>query len=1011
MISSNRKSKFENRKFFILVLLLLASTLHAETRLLLDRPTDPIGMNLGWEFPGAGATCEAIKDPDRGDCRKVEYDFTQGGQYICADFPGPPAASRSVRFWYKNPQSGKAVFRIKDDTEQHFIAVFDFKPGPWQEITIPLEKSRFYAHFGGANDGKIHLPLRSVSIGIEKTAPIKGAFFLSDLSVDLPGSSSLPELRVCIQPKPFGGVVFLNEITEYHFIFDNRLSIPRKAKISYRVVNEEGKVYDEKKIEVDIAPFQIKTTPFPLTASQYGYQHITARVFVPGQKPVNLESGLAVVRKPQRYLQKDRDSFFSMIQDKGLYETNARLGVKNIMVSYNWQWLEVIPGMYGLDNELPKQLDKYNLGLMIKFNHFTPPWAQWTKAPRPELRGYIAPEHLASFEKWIQTTVAHYKGKIHSIELINEPDLGYWQGPNLDLATGVDLYCKTLQAGYKGAKAGDPNVVVWGLGVSGYDNETGMRFSKAVLARAAKDLDAVGNHPYADNRYIGKGKVAQTAEQAHVNEKCQRTLDILAQHKKPREMYIGELGWALHREEPALGEPSMTFAQTIPQAHILAKTVPGVKSLYWFCLDSCDEGGYFYGMLRGVPGPMYPLPAACAYAICADLLDHTDIVGPVMIGSGIRAWRFDRNDADDSIVAFWSAEEPINLTVNLPNKAQIINSFGKTVAGGSKAEIPVNGLPLYAVTTKAQAAALVGALERARMSGVGDFKIIRARITGDTELQMTVVNYTEWPIEAKFTFQKRTKTIVVKPGRQTLTLGIPRIVADPKAGSADLSAVWKTGQDRVTLRTDLVPVANLTGPASAEEKIRKLTAESRPLVRTDRLSVLPPDPTIPWSGPQDLSLRTWIGWDEKDLLLAVEVTDNIHASIDTGEGFWAYDSIQLALDSAGDSTTAFDDNDTEFGFAKGKKENIACLTFPRFEPLKCDTLKIERDETRKVTLYTAAVPWHSLAGFKPKPGRVFAFNIIANDNDGQTRKCWIGLTPGIGEEKRPGQYLRFLLTR
>jgi len=992
------------------VILFPIASLPASVQVLIDRPGDPIGANLGWEFPGATMTIDTVKDAERGECRKIGYDFTRGGRYVQAELWGPFGGVRAVRFWYKNTLDGRGFIRVKDDTEQMFTIFFTYKPTVWQEIVIPLDTSQLKDHFGGANDGKIHFPIRTIYLGVDKPGEVKNNFWMDDFRIELAGANAMAGVRSRIQPGPVGGVAFLNEKTDYRLVLDNRFSTPQNVKSIYRIVNQDGKLIDEKKVDFSLAPFEIQSHPIALSTSQYGYQQIVAKLRTSGEKSIDLESGLAVVRKPQRYLQKDPTSFFAMIQDKGLYETNVRLGVKNLMFSYNWRWLETQPGNYTLDDELPKQLEKYNLGWMIKFNHFTPPWAEWTNAPRPELKSYIAPEHLASFEKWIQTTVGHYKGKLQSVEILNEPDLGYWRGANLDMPTAVDIYCKTLKAGYKGAKAGDPNVIVWGLGVSGYDQETGMRFTESVLERAGNDMDAIGNHPYASNRYIGKGKIAQNTEQAHVTEKCQKTLDLLAQHKKPREMYIGELGWALHLEEPALSEASMIFAQMVPQTHILVKTVPGVKSIYWFALDACDEGGYFYGLLRGWPGPMYPLPAACAYAICADLLDHTDVVGPVKIGPGIRAWRFDRNDADGSIVVFWSAEEPVTLTVNLPKGTQIIDSFGRTIAEGSKAEFSVDGLPIYAVTTKTTAVALANALENAQTRGSKDLKILQARLVGDTNLQMTVTNYTKSTIKAEFTFQKRKKTIIVQPGRQALSLGIRKIIPDPQAKPADLSAVWNNGQDSLAVRTDLVAVMNLTGQASAEEKIRKMLTESQPLVRNDRTSVLPSDPTIPWSGPEDLSLRSWTGWDEKDLFLAVEVADDTHIAGDTGEGFWMFDSIQLAVDPAADSTNAYDDNDVEFGLARGEKDLAVRLGYPTAGVLKTDFVKIERDETKKITRYLAAVPWTTFASTQPKPGQVFAFNVIANDNDGQGRVCWIGLTPGIGEEKRPQQYLHFVLT-
>jgi len=41
---------------------------------------------------------------------------------------------------------------------------------------------------------------------------------------------------------------------------------------------------------------------------------------------------------------------------------------------------------------------------------------------------------------------------------------------------------------------------------------------------------------------------------------------------------------------------------------------------------------------------------------------------------------------------------------------------------------------------------------------------------------------------------------------------------------------------------------------------------------------------------------------------------------------------------------------------------------------------------------------------------VIAVNFIANDNDGQGRGYWMGLTPGIGEGKNPEAYREFVVS-
>jgi hypothetical protein len=55
------------------------------------------------------------------------------------------------------------------------------------------------------------------------------------------------------------------------------------------------------------------------------------------------------------------------------------------------------------------------------------------------------------------------------------------------------------------------------------------------------------------------------------------------------------------------------------------------------------------------------------------------------------------------------------------------------------------------------------------------------------------------------------------------------------------------------------------------------------------------------------------------------------------------------------------------------------------------------------TAYQASIPW-DLTGAKPSVGRVIGLSFIVNQNNGRGRAYWMGLTPGIGEAKRPLAY-------
>jgi hypothetical protein len=59
-------------------------------------------------------------------------------------------------------------------------------------------------------------------------------------------------------------------------------------------------------------------------------------------------------------------------------------------------------------------------------------------------------------------------------------------------------------------------------------------------------------------------------------------------------------------------------------------------------------------------------------------------------------------------------------------------------------------------------------------------------------------------------------------------------------------------------------------------------------------------------------------------------------------------------------------------------------------------------------IYEVRIPWEALVAGPPASGRLIALNVIANENDGQGRAYWMGLTPGIGEAKAPQSYRRFV---
>lgn len=189
----------------------------------------------------------------------------------------------------------------------------------------------------------------------------------------------------------------------------------------------------------------------------------------------------------------------------------------------------------------------------------------------------------------------------------------------------------------------------------------------------------------------------------------------------------------------------------------------------------------------------------------------------------------------------------------------------------------------------------------------------------------------------------------------------------------------------------------------------------RAAIRQDtRDHIFPPDPSIPWSGPADLSHRTLIGWDSGHLYLFSEVRDDTHSNPFHGIGIWKGDSLQLGLDTFNDADgkLAYDSDDYEFTFAKDRKPWAHHAPPFRTSPAETDGIHsiITRDETAKTTTYRIAIPRAQLEPLKLRTGTVFGLALCINDADPSKPRRTMEFGSGISEVKCPGRFIKMILS-
>lgn len=174
-----------------------------------------------------------------------------------------------------------------------------------------------------------------------------------------------------------------------------------------------------------------------------------------------------------------------------------------------------------------------------------------------------------------------------------------------------------------------------------------------------------------------------------------------------------------------------------------------------------------------------------------------------------------------------------------------------------------------------------------------------------------------------------------------------------------------------------------------------------------------------WSGKNDISGKCIVMWDEDNMYVAADVTDNVFNPAAVGANQWQGDDIQLGVYYGSAGFLAIGQASTtyhEIGLALTPEGPQAWRWLSQDDAIPLGEvsdleLAVVNDGTK--TYYEAAIPWKTLLkpGQQPKEGHEIAFSFLFNDNDGSGRRGWIEYTSGIGEIKNTELFSRLKLIK
>ncbi len=166
--------------------------------------------------------------------------------------------------------------------------------------------------------------------------------------------------------------------------------------------------------------------------------------------------------------------------------------------------------------------------------------------------------------------------------------------------------------------------------------------------------------------------------------------------------------------------------------------------------------------------------------------------------------------------------------------------------------------------------------------------------------------------------------------------------------------------------------------------------------------------------------KQYVKWDENNLYLALEVTDDIHY-MEASDVYnsWGADSLQISFDPLRMAGYGANDNHIRFIASYNAGTDTSSLGVESWGPIQGAALsdiryKFTRDEANKKTIYEIAFPWKTILTTDRLPAKAnltdLGISVLVNDNDANGREGWIKYMDGIATGKDPSQFGDLILT-
>ena len=852
--------------------------------------------------------------------------------------------------------------------------------------------------WGGNNDKKFDFPvaLKGFSIDFSPESGVGEALFLgAELIPDTPGISAADGIEFEVETGSSLRILRPGKQEKLSLCFRNLNSSAFDGYAEVEFENFFGRTFTEKIGTLKLGPKEQRTFPVTTPLPTLGHWTVRAKLKRDGKQPGELTRTFTCFEPAGPTPGRARGFLWGISSHPQLHPARdqklealaaALVGAKVVREDVSWRRVQPARDQWNFRSFDQTVAIFAEQGIELQaILCYCAPWAARDPAAQRPDKAEPEPE---AWKKFCFEMAKRYRGRIRFWEVWNEPDVTPFSA--FDSAS----YAGMMRNAFAAIKAADPDAMVLTGGFATLAahpmlREPGYQENALKLGRGSYDIHAYHEHgdfhPHyvkmVEERFLPMRKRAGVTEPWWANETA---LTSSGGNEKPQAM-------ALYKK-------------------LLYAWSRGAIGYNWYDLrndgDDPNHGEHNYGMMTR---DFRPKPVYTVYNTLTSLFGGKEFLR--QLDTDAREYLLLFRGEDELALAAWneqgiSRQAIIRTDAGAAELADLMNNRRPVEIREGRILLEVENLPATLLLKGATRAEFVGTpvgLESSAIAIPG--KPYRFTATLLNPLDEAAEFFLKLQPPAGFA-QSADELRILVPAGETTKLAREILVAPDFHPAFDnpyqLSVEYRISGSEITGKTVLnIRPAQIvkTGSPVGQEPDFKL--EHRRQVR----DLFAGDPTrghLLWKGPQDHSARILLRTDEDHLLLHVDVTDDLHCQPEQGANTWMGDNVQFALELPNQN------GGWEFGLTRlsdGSSESW-CWSAPEgFLPENAARqIRLQTSRTEKVTAYDAKIPFSTVGLTREMLNHGFRFNLLVNDNDGEGRRGWIAIAPGIGERKDPSLF-------